>query len=573
MFLWRNGRRLKLALTCLAGYWLCAGLLTWPLLRHLATHLPLGTESAATVPLFNLWTLRWNALQLRTGYPDYWDAPIFYPAQGALALSEPQPLTGILFALLDGLTQNQVLAYNLLLLLILAANALAAAAWLRRLGLERGPALLGGLLALSLPFVSNELGVIQLTVLFPLFLSLAALAALVRRADWGSAMALGGWTAATFLTCSYYGLFLTLFLPLGVILWGRRQFLTRQTAGRIALSVLFTAVLLLPVIPAQYRLTRTYHHATATITQNSAQPIDYLRLGSRAWGRDVLPWLQTGGGSGQRLYPGTGLLGLAGLGLWVAWRSGRRRWALFLILGAGVAAVFSLGLNLTIGGWQPYAWLRAVYPGWGQLRSPFRLGLWVQVCLLGLAGFGLGFVWRRRAPWGRLLTFGLVGLSIAELLAWPTRLSSAPVYQSAWVDWLARQPAGAVAMVPFPSNGRVVAYLPTVTAMLQGLTHKHPLANGYSGFFPLAYDRLRAVMQTFPDASSLASLRQTGVTYVVVDRDWLLTHLPAVALQLSEPMQLVFGDRAVFVYRFKPVERSAYSLAGRWSATRAAERP
>jgi hypothetical protein len=471
-------------------------------------------------------------------------------------LSEPQLLTGVLFALGEGLTHSPVLAYNLSLLLILAANGLAAATWLRRLGLAEGPALLGGLLALTLPFVSNELGVIQLTVLFPLFFTLSALGDLVRRSDLRSAVALGGWTAATFLTCTYYGLFLTLFLPLGLILWGRRQLLTWRTAGRLGASVLVAAVLLLPVIPAQYRLTRGYRHTPATIAQNSAQPIDYLRLGSRAWGRDALPWLQSEGGSGQRLYPGAGLLGLAALGLWVAWRSGRRCWALYLALGAGLAVAFSLGLNLSIGGWRPYTWLQAVYPGWRQLRSPFRLGLWAQICWLGLAGWGFGFIWRWRAPWGRLATFSLVGLSIVEVLVWPARLSVAPADQAAWVDWLAGQPAGAAAMIPFPSGGRVAAYLPTTTAMLQSLTHGHPLVNGYSGFFPASYDRLQAAMQAFPDERSLTSLQQMGVTYVVLERQWWLAQPPAAVQQLNGAMRLMFGDTTAFVYHFEPAAAS-----------------
>ena len=34
---------------------------TWPLVCHFETALPMGTERAATVPLFNLWTIWWNA--------------------------------------------------------------------------------------------------------------------------------------------------------------------------------------------------------------------------------------------------------------------------------------------------------------------------------------------------------------------------------------------------------------------------------------------------------------------------------------------------------------------------------
>jgi hypothetical protein len=67
--------------------------LTWPLALRLTTHLPIGAESSPTVPLFNLWTLRWNAERLAEGYRGYWDAPIFHPTTGAFAFSEPQPLT------------------------------------------------------------------------------------------------------------------------------------------------------------------------------------------------------------------------------------------------------------------------------------------------------------------------------------------------------------------------------------------------------------------------------------------------------------------------------------------------
>src|SRR4051794_35687787 len=47
---------------------------------NFTTALPQGTESVATVPLFNLWTIWWNADRARHGFHGYWDAPIFYPA-------------------------------------------------------------------------------------------------------------------------------------------------------------------------------------------------------------------------------------------------------------------------------------------------------------------------------------------------------------------------------------------------------------------------------------------------------------------------------------------------------------
>src|SRR5258708_1206453 len=58
---------------------------TWPLLRNPATTLPLGPSQVATVPLFNLWTIWWNADRLRHGLKEYWEAPIFYPERDTFA--------------------------------------------------------------------------------------------------------------------------------------------------------------------------------------------------------------------------------------------------------------------------------------------------------------------------------------------------------------------------------------------------------------------------------------------------------------------------------------------------------
>lgn len=44
----------------LTVYVVAAFVATWPLLLHVSTKLPMGTEPSPTVPLFNLWTMGWN---------------------------------------------------------------------------------------------------------------------------------------------------------------------------------------------------------------------------------------------------------------------------------------------------------------------------------------------------------------------------------------------------------------------------------------------------------------------------------------------------------------------------------
>jgi hypothetical protein len=528
-------------------YLAAACVLTWPLVMNLAKQIPLGTESVATVPLFNLWTLRWSADRLRHGYAGYWDAPIFYPAEGALALSEPQPLTGFIFGLLDWLTAHPILAYNLTLLMILTLNGFAAAVLLRTLGIASTPAQLGGLFAVGLPFVFNELGVLQLTVVFPIFLAFAALKRFSDNPSFRSAASLGGAVTATFLTCSYYGLFLSVFLVWGGACFARRHHWRLAAISQIASGSLLAGLTLWPILTAQAQVTGNYARSQSTILANSATPKEYLQLDARAVGHG-LPWLKAPGIGEQRLYPGSGLLALAALGLLVAWREGRRRWVLYCVVGAMLAMLLSLGANLNIAGVSPYQILARYVPGYAKVRSPFRFAVFVQVFLVGLAGFGLDQVWRPANWYARVVAIGLTTLGLLEVATPPANLYPFPFNQmhAPWIEWLAAQPSGAVAMVPFPVGSRARDYEATVLAMLQALAHHHPLVNGYSGFFPLDYLRLRWAMHDFPNARSLALLRTDGVRYLVVDRAWLtdkrLGQLATAALRRS------YVDPTVVVY-------------------------
>ncbi|MCB1041036.1 MAG: hypothetical protein KDA94_16120, partial [Acidimicrobiales bacterium] len=86
---------------------------TWPLAVQ-GGRLPLGGEPTPTVARFNLWTLRWTADRLPHALSGWWDAPIFSPHAGTFAWSEPQPLTGVAFALVRTLTGPER-AYGLVL--------------------------------------------------------------------------------------------------------------------------------------------------------------------------------------------------------------------------------------------------------------------------------------------------------------------------------------------------------------------------------------------------------------------------------------------------------------------------
>jgi hypothetical protein len=300
-----------------------------------------------------------------------------------------------------------------------------------------------------------------------------------------------------------------------------RRFLSVPALTRCLLLLVIAGGLLWPVLGAQAIRLSGYTRSAETIRNNSARLIDYARANPSTLGSRTLPWFGGATRSDQRLYPGSGLIAFALLGSAVLWKQRQYRVLASMWLLLVTALAVSLGPRVAIGDWQPYDLLRQYHPGFTQLRSPFRAAVFVQIALVALAGIGLTALWRWRAWVGRILAIGVVTISLAEGLAFPARLYALPAgpLQADWVAWLSReaQPDGAVAMIPFPARSTVNEYEATVIAMLQALEHHHPIVNGYSGWFPLEYRRLRRAMVFFPDARSQDLLCRSGAVYWVVD--------------------------------------------------------
>ena len=94
MHRWIPGYKGRRQVTAAILYLALALASTWPLVGSCRSCLPLGTEPAATVPLFNVWTVWWNADRAVAGYQGYWDAPIFHPVSSGLRLFRADAAVG-----------------------------------------------------------------------------------------------------------------------------------------------------------------------------------------------------------------------------------------------------------------------------------------------------------------------------------------------------------------------------------------------------------------------------------------------------------------------------------------------
>lgn len=223
---------------------------------------------------------------------------------------------------------------------------------------------------------------------------------------------------------------------------------------------------------------------------------------------------------------------------------------LFLFLMTLLGLLLSFGLNENALGpslapllaYSPYGWLYEQVTIFQGIRVPGRYSILVLIGLVGLAGWGVAWLFDRvsesrpspptplpqkegsgvsaglrvnRAKPYRGVLFGLGLASLILLEAWsaplvgpefPAGANLPPVY-----DWLRREtPAEAVVLeLPFqgPSEFLYEYY---------ASHHWRRLVNGGTGFTPPVYKALRQSFNTFPDAASLDAVQQLGVDFVVL---------------------------------------------------------
>src|SRR4051812_34957866 len=354
----RLSRRLAPAALCL----LAAVVATWPLLPSLASALPLGTEHEATVPLFNLWSLWWDADRVPHGFLGLWNAPIFHPLEGTFTFSEPMLLQGVTLSPLWWLGVPPAAIYNLAILGTLVCNGLATGSLARALGAPRGAALLVALAGVTLPYTAKVLGVLPV---LPLFGAIWALAALIRFGEEG------GWRPAALAVLAFAVQFLTgeqmalLSLPFlllaGLVALAEQRFRGRSIATLGALAI-FGALVLSPVARTASAFHEKYGFTRSeeVVASLSAKARDFTTRPSSA--RLAFPPREDSyAGDTGGLFPGSPLFGLGVGGAWLGWRRGERRiWIVCRLVCAAGGVLLALGLNLRIGDWRPFASLREV---------------------------------------------------------------------------------------------------------------------------------------------------------------------------------------------------------------------
>jgi hypothetical protein len=497
-------------------------LLAYPLTAHPAGRL----LAAGPDPDLFMWTLAWDVHAFTEQPLAIFDANIYYPERHTLAYSENLLGSAVVAAPVLWLTDNPVLALNIVALFSCVLCGLGAYVLARRIGVGPAGALLAGIVFAFSPPRFFRLSQLHLTTIQWMPFSLAFFHAYL---DGGRPLhlrvaaacftlqAVSSGHGAVFLTVAMVGLMVyraAFGQPVAGLRWARDLGL----AGVAALAPVFLIVFPYRTVQLEMGFRRSLENWSVTWSSFLASPsrlhMFLLSLAPQAHINDT---------AGAYLFPGYLPIVLAAAAiLRIGSKSGDqsevRRPSMTLFYGLLTLVGLWLSVGPPIGLWPLVYWL----PGVNFIRVPSRFTLLAMLGLAMLAGLGFDRLAAGVAPKKRIWIATLLGgLLVAEFAAIP--LTTVPYrIEIPEIDrWLDRQPKPfAIAEVPLASPRNLGAWERRQTAyMLHSTAHWQKTVHGYSGFRPPGHVELYSQLTTFPDETSLRSLNTLGVRYVVVHSD------------------------------------------------------
>ena len=513
-----------------AAFLLLTLALTWPLPHVLKTSIP-GDYGD---PLFIGWVMSWVAGKLTAALTNplalggFWDAPIFYPEPGALALSEHFIPQTVLILPVYWLTHNPILCYNVAFLTSYVLTGVGTALLTRALSGSLAAALLAGVVAAFNEYrLVWEVAHLQtLSIYWFPFVLFGVERYLTTGRRRALAFAAVSWIALSLSSVYYLAYcapFIAGFVLVEIVRHGRlrdaRTWRDLVIAG--AAVAVVTLPFLLPYVAMQQRMgfARTalevVTHSATLDNYRVALPRLMVPIALSLVALLIAP-VRAIARRGREERPGAAPVVGAGL--------------VFVLAAFTVAAVWlSLGPIVQAGG-QPTGVpalypLLAPLPGYSGLRVPARLASIFLVFLGVMAGLGLDGLTRRRP-----LRAVAALIAIAAFL-WQGREQRIPLDQPLPSAGLRGAPAYLTPTRELPEIYQAVAQLPPSAVLVEfpfgdqwydvrymffAATHHRPLLNGYSGVFPASYRARQNTLWRPPRDPARAHESLQGATHAIV---------------------------------------------------------
>lgn len=298
---------------------------SWPLVFDLDRDVPWDLGDS----LLNCWILGWDAHHMQAALSGqvsalrgFWHGNIFHPNPYALGYSELLLAQAVQILPIYALTNNLLLAYNLLFLSTFVLCGLGMYLLVRELTGDWRAALVAGSLFAFAPYRAAQATHIQILSAQWMPFVLYGLRRFFVTARWSTAAWTGVALLALNLSCGYYMIFFALFLPFYVLyeLGRRGQMLALRPWLGIATTVVIAAVGTLPTMYPYLALRALVDskRSLGEIDFYSADAMAYLTapVESHVWGT----WLRAFDRPEGQFFPGLLMIVLVVAASVFAWR-------------------------------------------------------------------------------------------------------------------------------------------------------------------------------------------------------------------------------------------------------------
>jgi len=503
-----------------------------------------------------LWTLAWDAHAFLHQPLHMFDANIYHPFANTLAYSENLIGSAFIAAPIIWLTGNIVLATNLTALLSCVLCGTGAYLLARRLHLGIGGAFVCGLIFAFAPPRFVRMGQLHMTAMQWMPFSLAFLHSYFERGRRRDLLAAVGFFSLQALSSGHGATYLTLTI-VALLAWQVAFGAPLAWRQRLSDFGVTGAYLLAPAVWVMlpYQLSKAEAGQSGGYLSDAQAGIESLlaspsRLHQLLHARFLGPFERE---PDAFLFPGILVVVLAVIAV-ASWPARRRlrenHVAFYLLIGVISSAMF---IPWPIELWRYVYWL----PGLSFIRMPTRFIILTMLALSVLAGTGVDRITARLSKrFAAMATVVMAALLLGEYWAYPFAGVPFSINPPAIDRWLDTQPKPfAIAEVPAPSPGNLGELERHQTrSMFHATAHWQKTIHGYSSLRRPLHDRLYVELTGFPDATSLASLRAVGVTYVVVHTEDYGARWAAVEEQIAKSgaLRLEHSEGSGRVYSVLP---------------------
>ncbi len=571
-------------------YTLLTLILTYPLIFNLSTAVPNDIGD----PLLNTWILAWDAHALLTGPLNLFNANIFYPLPNTLAYSEHLFSTALLALPIQLITGEPVAAYNLSLLATFPLAAFGMYLLALRWTGQRSAAFIGGLVFGFAPYRFAAIAHLQLLTFQWLPFALLFLDLALRKKPIINyqlpitnyqllitdrrLLALCLFLLLQILASWYLAIYTALIIGVYLIFAVLAQRLTRIAFAKLAVTFLFTGLLILPFVWPYLTLIDNLREARplSLALSLAAAPTDFAAAApfNTIFG-PLTESLRARPGFTEENMMFTGIIAplLALIALPALMRNylpprtallpasfykSRANFPIplssFLILLIAIILTFP----------TPYAVLTNLIPPTTIIRVPPRWIIPALFALADLTAFGYAIInkqlhknYKSSSSFiiHRSSLIILTAFLLTESLSLPlplapveNRTTLSPVYH-----WLAKQPDN-FALIELPLHSAPAPEYPEVKRLYASSLGWWPIKNGYSGYTPPFQSILAQSIAPFPYEQSIPTLQ-------------ILT----INLQSNNPKSKIQNPKSLYLLihpNERPFDRTQWETIDRWRAER-----